>query len=341
MPTKVVHLVDDAKLGGVMRSVEYLRAERAHGSDVEMSVQIVRRGMTGAPKCDADLIVSHLSISWKNLPMMIALRARYAHLPIVHVEHSYSESFVAHNVRAKRRFKNLLRISLALFNRVVAVSRAQADWMTREGLVRADALRVISSSVDLKSLLTVEPASGRSAKVIGAVGRLHPQKGFDELIKAFRRCAGPDQVLRIVGEGPEEENLRALADDDRRIEFHPFTDNPAAAYAHCDVIALPSLWEPYGLVALEARAAGRPVLAAEVDGLIDQIEDGCIRVPVDGWGEAIAEIGGSTHTARIAAARRQAIRQNQQFKTEWRRLIADLTAPPRTAAAVGNEPLAA
>ena len=327
MTTKIVHLVDDTNPGGVMRGLNYLQKTEALGPNATSVVIAVRRGAISAPKLDADLIVSHLSISWRNLPMLIALRARYAHLPLIHVEHSYSEAFADLNVRARRRFANLLRVSYALFNRVVAVSRSQADWMTREALVRPEALRVISTSVDLDTFLKIAPATGREARVIGAIGRFHRQKGFADLIAAFRAAAGPDQLLRLIGDGPEAAALREAAGGDPRIEFRPFTDDPAAAYAGCDVIAVPSLWEPYGLVALEARAAGRPVLATAVDGLEDQIEEGCVRVAKDGWTAAIAELPRAVHTARIAAARREAVKQNQRFSNEWRRLVTELTRP--------------
>jgi glycosyltransferase involved in cell wall biosynthesis len=257
--------------------------------------------------------------------MLIALRARYANLPLIHVEHSYSEGFVRRNVKARRRFNSLLCVSYALFNRVVAVSREQANWMTREGVVRSGALHVISSSVDLTPFLALQPASGRGAEIIGAVGRFHAQKGFEDLIRAFRVAAGPAQKLRLFGDGPEAATLRLAANGDERIEFHPFTNDPASAYASCDVIAVPSAWEPYGLVALEARAAGRPVLATPVDGLVDQIEEGCQEVADGSWEAAIAALPTSVTTARIAAARREACAQNARFADSWRDLIVELT----------------
>ena len=325
MTTRIVHLVDDLSAGGVTRGLDYLVSGEALGHDAMSAILPIRRGRLSAPQIEADLIISHLSICWRNLPLLISLRARYPHLPLVHVEHSYSAGFVRHNVVARRRFENLLRVSYALFNNVIAVSRAQADWLSDRALVRSGALRVISTSVDLAPFLALEPTSGRRAKVIGAIGRFHPQKGFASLIAAFRQAAAPDQCLRLFGDGPAAHALRDAAGGDPRIEFYPFTETPAAAYAACDIVAAPSEWEPYGLVALEARAAGRPVLASRTDGLADQIGEGCVEVAEGGWAAAIAALPGAVHTARIAAARREAIAQNRRFQTEWRRLIAELT----------------
>lgn len=335
MSIRITHLVDDFSAGGVMRGLDFLRASETLGPSVESTVVSVQRGALGAPKVEADVIVSHLSVSWRNLPLLIGLRARYSYLPIIHVEHSYSEGFVSENVNAERRFENLLRIAYALFTRVVAVSRAQAEWLKRRNLVKPESLRVISTSVDLAPFLALTPASGRNARVLGAVGRFHKQKGFDELIAAFRTAAMPGQILRLIGDGPEAHALREAAGGDSRIQFHPFTDNPAAAYAECDAIAVPSKWEPYGLVALEARAAGRPVLVANVDGLGDQASEGCIAVQPGRWAAAIAALPEMVNTARIAASRREAVSQNRRFLAGWRGLIEEATsatAPKATGA---------
>ena len=57
------------------------------------SVVAVRAGASLPPKLAADVIVSHVVLSWRNLPFVVALRSRYARIPLVHMEHSYSPAF--------------------------------------------------------------------------------------------------------------------------------------------------------------------------------------------------------------------------------------------------------
>ena len=62
----------------------------------------VKRGQFSIPKISADLIVSHLALSWKNLPMITLLRANNPRTKVIHVEHNYCERFVASHVKKIR-----------------------------------------------------------------------------------------------------------------------------------------------------------------------------------------------------------------------------------------------
>ena len=103
---------------------------------------VVPRGRFSAPALDDDIIVSHLSVSWRNLPQLVALRARYADRTLIHVEHSYTAAFTGLKVRHRTRFFALLRTAYSLFDRLVAVSEAQGRWLAERGLVRREAERL-------------------------------------------------------------------------------------------------------------------------------------------------------------------------------------------------------
>ncbi|ETA51876.1 glycosyltransferase [Ponticoccus alexandrii] len=262
---RILHLVDDTTPGGVMRVIDHLTTSPKLADQADHIVRIV--SPTGAlPAVQADVVVSHLSLSWQRLPHLIAFRARHAQLPLIHVEHSYTEAFTAQNVSARARFFTMLRLSFSLFDRVVAVSEAQGRWLQKRGLVGPSSLQVIPSAIDLSAFRAIPRQSG-PVRVIGAIGRLHRQKGFDILIDAFRMLPDRDIALHIHGTGPEAAALAAGAAGDPRILFHGHTVSPVAAYSKVDLVAMPSRWEAFGLVALEARAAGRRLVCADVDGL--------------------------------------------------------------------------
>ncbi|WP_172293323.1 glycosyltransferase [Pseudoruegeria sp. HB172150] len=270
---RIAHLVDDTNPGGVTRYLDFLASDPGMAELAHHQIVVVPRNRPARVAVEADVIVSHLAISWRGLPGLMSLRARHSGIPLIHVEHSYSAGFVTANVKARRRFHTLLRTAYALFERVVAVSHAQANWLLQRDLVQNDVLSVIQPQVDLTRLRALPRPSG-PIRTIGAIGRLDRQKGFGPLIRAFRELEGKDLRLRIFGDGPERETLERLAGDDPRIRFEGFVADPCEAYGSCDAIVMPSRWEPYGLVAAEALAAGRTVMVSGVDGLMDHVATG-------------------------------------------------------------------
>lgn len=319
---RVVHLVDDTTAGGVMRVLDHILTAPEMGQVATHSLVSIDRGRLSLGHIDADVIVSHLAVSWRALPMLAALRARHPRTPLVHVEHSYTKAFVAANVTRKRRFANLLRLSYRLFNRVVAVSVAQGRWLEESGAVRASNLAVIPSCVDLADFRALEAAT-TPVRVIGAIGRLDRQKGFDTLISAFRRLDRPNICLQIFGEGSELETLRALAEDDARIKFMGFQKDPVVAMAAVDAVAMPSNWEAYGLVAIEALAAGRQLLVNDLDGLADHIPHGAIAVAENtaaSWQRALDRLV-QDMTELHGSPVRETLVLERAFASNWQRLL--------------------
>jgi glycogen(starch) synthase len=113
------------------------------------------------------------------------------------------------------------------------------------------------------------------------VGRLAVQKGVDTLLRAFEvvlhRCA--DQRLVIVGDGELELYLKNIArylGFPDRVTFAGWQtgEELARLYQRARIVVVPSNYEPFGIVALEAMACGRPVVASRVGGLEETIEDG-------------------------------------------------------------------
>ena len=323
----IVHLVDDTTAGGVMRVIDHIMTAPEMSELAQHSVQQIDRKSYSIGSVDADIIVSHLAISWRALPMLTALRLRHPKEALVHVEHSYTRAFVAENVTHKRRFATLLRIAYRLFNRVVAVSDAQGKWLFESGAVRKSSLHVIKSCVDLSKFRGLA-SSDRSTKVIGAIGRLDRQKGFDVLVKAFRKTTSSDIALHIYGEGDEEPHLRDLAKGDPRIHFCGFVEDPIDAMRAVDVVAMPSRWEAYGLVAIEALAAGRKLLVCDIDGLRDHLLHGATLVTrgdVLDWTIALNKECANDRSNSYKGE--QSDRHFEQCFTDgWRNLIASLGA---------------
>jgi glycosyltransferase involved in cell wall biosynthesis len=127
--------------------------------------------------------------------------------------------------------------------------------------------------------------------LIVALGRLHPNKGFDLLTHALPLIR--QAHVLIAGEGPERDNLSKLAQSLRvadRLHLPGWRTDTAALLAAADLLVCPSRHEPLGNVIIEAWSAARPVIAAAADGpreLITPDRDG-VLVPLESP-EALAE----------------------------------------------------
>lgn len=111
---------------------------------------------------------------------------------------------------------------------------------------------------------------GSDTFVIGYVGRLDPCKGIDFLFDAASQASvGHNVRILIVGEGPDEARLRRRAANLGIADYIIWagrTNEPAAAYAAMDTLVLPSTYEAFGLVLIEAMQAGVPVIARANNG---------------------------------------------------------------------------
>jgi glycosyltransferase involved in cell wall biosynthesis len=108
--------------------------------------------------------------------------------------------------------------------------------------------------------------------IIISVATLHPRKGIDFLIKAFKKINEnyPDTKLVIVGEGPEKKKYEKLITNlelDNKVVLTGFADNIPQILKSADLFVLASIKEAFGLVLLEAMAAQLPIIATKVGGI--------------------------------------------------------------------------
>lgn len=163
-------------------------------------------------------------------------------------------------------------------DRVTAISQALVEIARRLG--RSD-VTLIRNGIDVHGIRT---ACRQHAKVPGRmlfVGRLEPMKGVDTLVRAMsdQRLATSNWTLRIVGGGSQEASLKALAQTLGISDRVTFTGRLAGKavfdeYAQAEIFCGLSRSEALGNVFLEAQAAGCAVVATNVGGIPEIVEDG-------------------------------------------------------------------
>ncbi|HYP45291.1 MAG TPA: D-inositol-3-phosphate glycosyltransferase [Propionibacteriaceae bacterium] len=267
---------------------------------------------------DYDLLHSHYWLSG-----LAALEvARRHRLPLVHTMHT-----MALVKNAARGEHHLLEPEIRVRGESAIV--AAADMLTANTTdeaaelvnlygARGDQIVTVPPGVDLHTFHPCDRPKSRAqlgvdqdAEVILFVGRIQPLKAPDVLVRAAARLVErhPDRrkrlVLVLVGSpsGPETgwvlelRRLAAALGLDDVVEFRPHSPRAELFrwYCVCDVVGVPSYNESFGLVALEAQACGRPVVATDVGGLRHAVDDQQTGVLVKGhdpdrWADALAGI---------------------------------------------------
>lgn len=143
-----------------------------------------------------------------------------------------------------------------------------------------DINRFATPSQDARLRIRTELGFDDTTPIIGLIGRIiNTIKGQDYMIRAMPMVLAryPKAILLIVGDGPDRKICQSLVERlalKGEVHFMGQRDDIPDLMATMDVLAMPSLSEAFGLVALEAAAAGRPVVAFRTDGIPEIVVHG-------------------------------------------------------------------
>lgn len=312
--TRVVHIIKVSGLAGAENHLRLLlpglraRGIDAHvlylhppGNPVDAFHAVLR---------DADVPVSRMPIARSLDPLMVRrLAAALAPLApdIVHTHLLHADLYgisAAHVLRPGGRRPRVVssrhndddfrrRASLRALNRRlwrwtdrgIAISDAVRRFCIEVEGARPDQIETIHYGLqppgaDIETLRRAARAGLGLAPdevIVGFVGRLIPQKGLTIALAAFASIvrAHPQARLVIVGDGPERAALERQAQPlGQQVRFLGWRDDAAALMPAFDVFVMPSLWEGFGLVLLEAMAACLPVVASAVSAIPEVVADG-------------------------------------------------------------------
>lgn len=212
------------------------------------------------------------------------IAAKQLALPVITTEHNI-------NVQ-ENRVKDWIRFFLRnKSDRYIAVSYLVQEYLRKKCKVTKP-IDVIYPGISLQEFSQVVPVQATIPISILMIGRLVQQKGFDIGLEALALVQGEWRCL-IVGDGPEKQALQKRAvrlGIESRITFRPPTTNVATVFAQADIVLMPSRWEGFGMIAIEAMAAGRTVAATDTGALPELIDHGVSGVLVKtGDSKALAQ----------------------------------------------------
>ncbi|WP_418004899.1 glycosyltransferase family 4 protein [Mycobacterium sp. PDNC021] len=164
-------------------------------------------------------------------------------------------------------YRYLGRLILARSDAIICVSRAEHELLVRDFPVAADKVEVIPNGVRVEELRQAQPLPIPEPVVL-CVGRLEPYKGFADVVRAFRHVPPPARLV-IIGDGSQRDELQRLACEyglqDRIFILGRLSDAELRRWFRtAKILVSMSVHEAFGMVPLEAAAAGARVILSDI-----------------------------------------------------------------------------
>jgi glycosyltransferase involved in cell wall biosynthesis len=251
IPVKLVNFRGDFDPICILRLVRFMRRNRIEAVLTNMDKELRNAGIA------AKLAGVRAVIPRRGIDYPLKNRWRYR---------------FAYNVLATRVLANSHATKRALLQ--------NAPWLDETRI------EVIHNGIEIEAFLQSARRSFRAewniaahAPVLGFVGQLDERKGLGVLLSAFELIHQriPEAKLVLAGEGPLREMIESEAREkgwEQNVVLAGFVDDVAAVMHALDVLVLPSYWEGFGLVIIEAMACARPVITTNLSSMPEIVEDG-------------------------------------------------------------------
>jgi glycosyltransferase involved in cell wall biosynthesis len=307
---KVLHLINTLSAGGAeLHLLTLCRYLKNRG--IEIEVACLREEVRGSRSLRADFEKedirifdlngdSRYNLSFLGRLALLIKRERpdilHTHLPRADIAGALALTVVkspallssVHGIYRDRWFGHwaapFMQRGYRKTERIIAISSAVKSWLQHELGICGDKITVIHYGIEPEqftcSVATEgkQPANGR---IVGSIGRLEPNKGFDCLIRAMKIVHEqlPDVTLWIAGHDPlgYGKTLQSLIRElslNKHVKLTGFEANVSSFLRAIDVFAFASRSEGFGQVIIEAMAAGKPTVVSNIAPLTEIVRDG-------------------------------------------------------------------
>ncbi len=183
-----------------------------------------------------------------------------------------------HSTTNRRRGRKWLRLTdkwmYLQYDSIIAISNKTEESLKEYLGKISTPIITISNGINIHRIQIAPPLDDgtklTSKKVITMVGAFRPEKDQQTLISAYKKLNNPDLELWFVGDGERKNEMVRLVDElglSDSVRFWGNRNDVPSILKSSDVIVLSSHWEGFGLAAAEGMAAGKPVIASNVEGL--------------------------------------------------------------------------
>ena len=206
----------------------------------------------------------HVHLTWPFFYVTLASLG-LGNIKLIYTEHSTTN---------KRRkiplFWVFERLLYARYTRIICISQGVHDALVKwVGSRIAPRLVTVPNGSRIYSFVERPALAGRLPRLV-SVGSLSSRKNFATAIRAIAHLRDKIDTYTIIGEGPERSDLEQIIQSlslKDQVKLVGWSDNIEAHLHAADIQLIPSLWEGFGLVAVEGMSTGLPVVASNVDGL--------------------------------------------------------------------------
>lgn len=265
-------------------------------------------------KAKKEMLIVHVHLTWPFFYTALA-SIGLANVRLIYTEHSTTN---------KRRriplFWILERLLYARYAQIICISQGVHDALAKwVGPKIAQRLIIVPNGSRIYSLADRPLLEKRLPRLV-SVGSLSSKKNFSTAIRAVAQLRDEIDSYTIVGEGPERTRLESIIKREQlegKVHLVGWSDAIEQYFHAADIQLIPSLWEGFGLVAVEGMSTGLPVVASNVDGLREVLDQSNPSVTlinkvdsVDDWvagiRKAITDLRTTGATYLAHSSRRQA-----------------------------------
>jgi teichuronic acid biosynthesis glycosyltransferase TuaC len=262
-----------------------------------------------------DVIHAHAALPCGHAAMLLS---RHLKIPFVITVHGLDVFNTCSLSGVPAAWRQRVSVDVYSSTRNVICISGRVQQILKDGMPASNCSTIVHNGVN-PNLFSPDPAAaGQFAPEILAVGTLLPSKGHDLVLRAMAKLTPSFPQLRcmIIGEGPDNTRLQALARDlgiRQRVTFAGRQSRleVAKAMRRCSLFALPSRNEGLGCVYLEAMSCGKPVIACLGQGIAEVIDHGKNGwlIPAEGLEELVEGLSAFLRSAQLSAQTGTAARQ--------------------------------